>query len=76
MWQYLLFSIVLSKLATELSLTRATEAVDNKALLRVTVLLGRCHVKHVFELIQLKISTSEDATDGLREIKMLVEGYQ
>jgi hypothetical protein len=73
---YLLFSIILGKLATELSLTRATEAMDNKALLRVTLVLGRCDVKHVFELLQLKISTSEDATDGLREIKMLVEGYQ
>jgi hypothetical protein len=74
--QYLLFPIILSKFTTELGLTRATKAVDNKALLGVAVLLGRCHVEHVFEFLQLKIATSEDVTDGLREIKMLIEGYQ
>lgn len=76
MRQYLLFPIILSKLTTELGLTRTTEAVDNEALLRVAVLLGCCHVEHVFEFLQLKIAASEDATHGLREIKMLIEGYQ
>jgi hypothetical protein len=66
LWQYLLFSIVLGKFATELGLTRAAETVNDEAFLGMSMLLGRCHVKHVFELLQLKIATSEDATDGLR----------
>jgi hypothetical protein len=72
----LLFSIILSKLATELGFARATETVDNKALLRVAVLLRCRNVKHVFEVFQLGIPASEDATDVLREIEMLVKGYR
>jgi len=76
LWQYLLFPIILSKLTIELGLTSATKAIDNEAFLGVSLLLGRCYVEHMFKFLQLKIATSEDATDGLREIKMLIEGYQ
>jgi hypothetical protein len=69
---YILFSIILGELATKLGLARTTEPVDNEPLLRIILLRWRRKVKYVSELLQLEISPSEDATDGLWKIEMLI----